>query len=194
MSLEQWVEIRVLRAEPTSSEEVKALIGVVETRLNDARVELISDDWRFAAAYNALLTSATIALRAKGYRVPNQAGHHTRALESLEFTIGADDTLIHVRGDWRGFSAGSSVGNQLGRRPPQESHRMATAEPPRTTLANQIAEITHTKAAATAAALSLLTLILATNSKAGCEPAWRPVPGYASAPCGGVDCKTVLLP
>ena len=79
MSLEQWVEIRVLRAEPTSPEEIKALIGVVETRLNDAKVELISDDWRFAAAYNALLTSATIALRAKGYRVPNQAGHHTRS-------------------------------------------------------------------------------------------------------------------
>ncbi len=94
MSLEQWVAIRVLRAEPTSPEEIKALIGVVETRLNDARVEMISDDWRFAAAYNALLTSATIALRTKGYRVPNQAGHHTRALESLEFTIGADDTLI----------------------------------------------------------------------------------------------------
>jgi hypothetical protein len=66
----------------------------VETRLKDANVEMISDDWRFAAAYNALLASATIALRAMGYRVPNQAGHHTRTLESLEFTVGADGVLI----------------------------------------------------------------------------------------------------
>jgi hypothetical protein len=94
MSLEQWVQIRVLRAEPTSPEEIKSLIGVVETRLKDANVEMISDDWRFAAAYNALLASATIALRATGYRVPNQAGHHTRALESLEFTVGADGAFI----------------------------------------------------------------------------------------------------
>jgi uncharacterized protein (UPF0332 family) len=94
MSLEQWVEIRVLRAEPTSPDEIKALVGLVETRLNDARVDMISDDWRFAAAYNALLTSATIALRATGYRVPSQSGHHVRTLESLEFTIGADDTFI----------------------------------------------------------------------------------------------------
>jgi hypothetical protein len=55
---------------------------------------MISDDWRFAAAYNALLASATIALRAKGYRVPSQSGHHVRTLESLEFTIGANDTFI----------------------------------------------------------------------------------------------------
>jgi len=74
--------------------EIQELVALAETRLKDAKVEAISDDWRFAAAYSALFTSATIALRAKGFRVPNQPGHHTRALESLEFTIAADGRFI----------------------------------------------------------------------------------------------------
>jgi hypothetical protein len=48
----------------------------VERSLRDAAVETISEDLRFIAAYNALLASATAALRAAGYRTRAQGGHH----------------------------------------------------------------------------------------------------------------------
>lgn len=62
--------------------------------LDDAKVDAISADLRFVAAFTAALTAATIALRAAGYRTVTQTGHHTKAIESLELTISADPRLI----------------------------------------------------------------------------------------------------
>ncbi len=53
----------------------------------DLRVEDISDDLRFQAVYNGILTLANIALRASGYRVSLGQGHHQRVIESLEYTL-----------------------------------------------------------------------------------------------------------
>jgi len=66
----------------------------VQRTLDDAKVDAISADLRFVAAFTAALTAATIALRAAGYRTVTQTGHHTRIIESLEFTIKADPRLI----------------------------------------------------------------------------------------------------
>ena len=94
MSLEKWLEYGWLRREPTSASEIKALQGIVQRSLDDAKVEAISADLRFVATFNAVLTAATIALRASGYRTAMQAGHHAKIIESLEFTINADGRLI----------------------------------------------------------------------------------------------------
>jgi uncharacterized protein (UPF0332 family) len=94
MTLKDWVDLKLLRVEAASADEIRDLKTVVETRLSDAQVKKVSADWRFAAAYNALLASATMALRASGYRVPVHAGQHMRTLESLQYTIRADDKLI----------------------------------------------------------------------------------------------------
>jgi hypothetical protein len=94
MSLEEWVEYGWLKPEPTSPNEISGLVSIVERGVADSKVETISTDLRFIAAYNAVLTSATIALRASGYRTSSPTGHHLRTIESLEFTIGADSTLI----------------------------------------------------------------------------------------------------
>ena len=48
----------------------------------------------FYTTFNAVLALANTALRASGYRTTNQQGHHTRTLETLEYTIGADPKLI----------------------------------------------------------------------------------------------------
>jgi hypothetical protein len=66
----------------------------VQRSLNDSKVGGISADLRFVAAFTAALTAATIALRASGYRTVTQVGHHSRIIESLEFTINADPRLI----------------------------------------------------------------------------------------------------
>ena len=95
MSLEKWREYGWLKAEPSSPDEIGGLLGIVTRALNDAKVEAISDDLRFQAAFSAALTVANIALRATGYRTRVQAGHHQKMVESLEFTLKADPKLIH---------------------------------------------------------------------------------------------------
>ena len=94
MSLERYVENSWLRREPTSPQEIADQLGIVARSMNDAVVETISDDLRFYTAFNAVLALANTALRASGYRTTNQPGHHTRTIETLEYTIGADARLI----------------------------------------------------------------------------------------------------
>jgi|SRR5580658_1928998 hypothetical protein len=94
MSLEKWAEHGWLKAEPTSRDEIKGLLTIVDRDLTDANVAAISEDRRFEAAFNAARTAATVALRASGYRTTNQLGHHLKTIESLEFTIHADSKLI----------------------------------------------------------------------------------------------------
>ena len=94
MNLEKWAEYGWLKAEPTSRDEIKGLLAIVDRDLKDASVTAISDDRRFEAAHSAIRTSATIALRASGYRTSTQTGHHMKTIESLELTIKAEPKLI----------------------------------------------------------------------------------------------------
>lgn len=92
--MEKWAEYGWVKAEPTSREEVKGLLTIVERDLKDATLEGLSEDRRFEAAFNAARTCANLALRASGYRTSTQVGHHLKTIESLELTIGADPKLI----------------------------------------------------------------------------------------------------
>jgi hypothetical protein len=94
MSLEKWVEFGWLRREPTSSGEIRDLLGIVERSLSDSKVKAVSTDLRFIAAFNAALCAATTALRATGHRTVTQAGHHVKTIESLELTVKANPKLI----------------------------------------------------------------------------------------------------
>ncbi len=94
MSLEKWVEYGWLRREPTSPGEIKDLLGIVERSLADSKVEAVSTDLRFIAAFNAALVVASTALRASGHRTVTQAGHHVRTIESLELTVEASSKVI----------------------------------------------------------------------------------------------------
>ena len=94
MSLEKWVEYGWLRREPTSLGEIKDLLGIVERSLADSRVEAVSTDLRFIAAFTAALGAATTALRASGHRTVTQAGHHVKTIESLELTIRASSSHL----------------------------------------------------------------------------------------------------
>jgi hypothetical protein len=44
MSLEKWVEYGWLRREPTSTGEIKDLLGIVDRSLADSKVEAVSTD------------------------------------------------------------------------------------------------------------------------------------------------------
>lgn len=94
MSLEKWAEYGWLKPEPTSPDEIRSLLTIVDRDLKDASVAGLSEDRRFEAAFSAARTSANIALRASGYRTAVQAGHHMKTIESLELTMKADAKLI----------------------------------------------------------------------------------------------------
>ena len=94
MSLEKWAEYGWLKPEPSSRDEIRSLLTIVDRDLKDANVAALSEDRRFEAAFSAARTSANIALRASGYRTAVQAGHHIKTIESLELTIKADARLI----------------------------------------------------------------------------------------------------
>jgi hypothetical protein len=94
MSLESYAQNGWISAQPTSPDEIKSMLAIVERGIADAKVEAISTDLRFIAAFGAALAAATIALRACGYRTKTQTGHQLRTVECLEFTIGAHAKLI----------------------------------------------------------------------------------------------------
>ena len=94
MSLEKWVEYGWLKREPTSSREIRDLLGLVDRSLSDSKVKAVSTDLRFIAAFNAALCTATAALRASGHRTATQAGHHVKTIDSLELTVKANPKLI----------------------------------------------------------------------------------------------------
>ena len=90
MSLEKCVEYGWLRREPTSPAEIRDLLGIVERSLADSKVDAVSTDLRFIAAFNAALCAATTSLRASGHRTVTQAGHHIKTIESLQPTVNAN--------------------------------------------------------------------------------------------------------
>jgi hypothetical protein len=60
--LEKWVEYGWLRREPTNTAEIKDLLGIVERSLADSRVEAVSTDLRFIAAFTTALGAAIRAV------------------------------------------------------------------------------------------------------------------------------------
>src|ERR1700745_3479904 len=93
MSLSDWAKAQWLTEQPSSRDEGKNLLGVADRALRDCQVKGLSEDARLAIAYNGALQSATVALRAAGYRIAREA-HHFRTILSLEHTIKAESKLI----------------------------------------------------------------------------------------------------
>ena len=59
MSFADWVNNGWLVAHARSKQEIANLLGIVARDLKDSQVKDVSDDWRFAIAYNAGLQAAT---------------------------------------------------------------------------------------------------------------------------------------
>jgi hypothetical protein len=95
MSFGDWVSNGWLVAHKSSEQEIRNLLGIVARDLKDSRAKEVSDDWRFAIAYNAALQAATAALVAAGYRASRES-HHYRVIQSLELTVAKDARFIHA--------------------------------------------------------------------------------------------------
>ena len=74
-------------------EEIQNLLRIVKRDLKDSQSKDLSNDWRFAIAYNAALQAATAALPAAGYRASRDS-HHYRVIQSLSLTLGKSAEFI----------------------------------------------------------------------------------------------------
>jgi hypothetical protein len=84
-----------LVAHKSSEQEIGNLLGIVARDVKDSEAKGVSDDWRFAIAYNAALQAATAALAAAGYRASRESRHY-RVIHSLELTVRKDAKFIRV--------------------------------------------------------------------------------------------------
>ena len=96
MSLEKLVQLGWYKAEPSSPKEIADLFTSWTVRRR-TRSGSHSEDLRFQAAYNGILTLANIALRASGFRVSFGQGHHQRVIESLEYTLTTQDATAREK-------------------------------------------------------------------------------------------------
>ena len=94
VSLKDWLRNGWLVDHQTSPQEIGELLGVTDRDLDACQTPALNTDWRFGIAYNAALQAATAALAASGYRATREA-HHYRVIQSLAYTIKADQNLIH---------------------------------------------------------------------------------------------------
>jgi hypothetical protein len=78
-----------VRAHKTSRKELDDLRAVIVRDLDDAAIVELSDDRRFATAYNAALQTATISIACAGFRLTATPGHHRLTFETASLALGA---------------------------------------------------------------------------------------------------------
>lgn len=72
----------------TSIQEISELRRVVERDLADAAIHALSEDRRFATAYNAALQTAKMAIACAGFRIASLPGHHHLTFEAAKIAVG----------------------------------------------------------------------------------------------------------
>ena len=93
MSLQDWLNNKLLTEHTTSRKEISGLLAAVDRDLAECVQENISPEWRLAIAYAAALRASTIALAVSGFRATRDQFHY-RTIQSLQYTVNAEPELI----------------------------------------------------------------------------------------------------
>lgn len=91
---------RKIHTHKSSKQELDELRAVVKRDLADAALPALSEDRRFATAYNAALQVARMATACAGYRVAAVPGHHALSFECAGLALGkqADKLVLFFDG------------------------------------------------------------------------------------------------
>lgn len=89
MTWQQLIASNRAKTHKTSKQEIDDLRAVVGRDLKDASIAGLSQDRRFATAYNAVLQLATMVIACAGYRVSAKQGHHENTFLALELAMGS---------------------------------------------------------------------------------------------------------
>jgi hypothetical protein len=97
MSLENLLKTKQLQPHNPTREAAQRLLHAAARNISDARVQEISGENRFDAAYKAIMQCAMVALWANRYRTStSQPGHHQTAIQTLPITIGLEQNTVIV--------------------------------------------------------------------------------------------------
>ena len=97
MSLENLLKTKQLQPHNPTREAVLRLLHAAARNIADARIEEVSLDTRFDAAYKAIMQCAMVALWANRYRTStSQPGHHQTAIQTLPLTLGIEHSTVIV--------------------------------------------------------------------------------------------------
>lgn len=99
--LDNLVRINQLKAEPPDQREFAGMVASAKRRLQDARIEGLSEEGRFSLIYGAAHAIALAALRWHGYR----SDKRYLVFQCLQHTIGLDPVK------WRVLDQGHKVRN-----------------------------------------------------------------------------------
>lgn len=91
-ALDNLVKIRKLKPEPPDPTEFNGMLRAAKTKLQDARIDGLSEDSRFALAYSAAHALSLAALRWHGYRSESryivfQCLKHTIGLPTAKWRV-----------------------------------------------------------------------------------------------------------
>lgn len=89
MGLKDWADNGWLKQHKTTRRQICDLFALVSRDQEDAASDTISNDWKFAIAYNAALKLCTVLLYAEGYRPENALAHY-RTLQALSEVLGRE--------------------------------------------------------------------------------------------------------
>lgn len=68
--------------------------AVIRRDLEDAAIQELSDDRRFATTYNTALQTATMSIACAGYRLAASPGHHRLTLEAARLALGTSASRL----------------------------------------------------------------------------------------------------
>ena len=88
MSWKKLLTENKVHAHKTSRKELDDLRAVIVRDLEDAAIQELSDDRRFATAYNAALQTAKMSIACAGFRVAGTPGHHRLTFEAARLALG----------------------------------------------------------------------------------------------------------
>ncbi len=88
MSWKKLLQDKKVHQHQTSHQELTEIRRLVARDLTDAAIPALSEDRRFATAYNAALQTAKIAIACAGYRVASVPGHHRLTFEGAKLALG----------------------------------------------------------------------------------------------------------
>ncbi|HZZ39125.1 MAG TPA: hypothetical protein VFE06_08335 [Acidobacteriaceae bacterium] len=87
MSWKKLLQERRAHHHKTSLQEITELRRLIARDLADASIPTLSDDRRFATAYNAALQTAKMAITCAGYRIASVPGHHGLTFEGAKLAL-----------------------------------------------------------------------------------------------------------
>jgi uncharacterized protein (UPF0332 family) len=88
MSWKKLLQDNKVHRHTTSRQELNEIRRLVARDLTYAALPALSEDRRFATAYNAALQTAKMAIACAGYRIASVPGHHRLTFEGAKLALG----------------------------------------------------------------------------------------------------------